>query len=679
MNERTENPMSLSLRHLILSLILLFSTGVLRAQCEGKSGIALIVCNGAQRIPGGAAAGPLAPFVQYLLDEQPVTTSFHNTRPADPTARYLAPANYAPLSTLPRTADGAFLLRPGAYEGYLQSYCLKAGTYGPSQGDGYLAAPLTGPKAAIVRTILKQAPRHPEVRQQDIQQLLWAVIAKVDYRQMPQEMHRTAAALLPPRELEQLRGGIISRLPDAFRQPLEQHIQRRLAVVQGPLRQVLHAENNLRTQIATRASFDVMARTAVLAGAAPADPSMPPVPRGAWIQNRQGFYLRYLPDSYSRTKVQLVVPESTPTTTADPLIFDPTEELAVPANTAGQRLGLTARDQDGQPVPESLSDPRCISRFESMKREANTLNQLADTLARNNQAYRETGVELILQGFNSPLAALILDSEDDIANMFSDAAAARRSRNAVVQAIRDKAAIRSLIATVGSTRDYSNSGITSESSIEYFCTLNPEKMSYESWEGLRRAGYIDQELYQSTLRTMWLRDAAEFVSYASGLINPGLWAAKSTLPKLGAVALRGTQVGAVKTMARGAAPAIAERATYLARFGADDLVYGPGANGALRAFQKERGGLLFQDVVKEHLGETVTQASVRLLQSAARSKRQVHWDLTNMDDIANVLARKGPMAEKITSHEFRFIRENWDEFLVKPKFYRNGIEVGRPW
>jgi hypothetical protein len=132
-------------------------------------------------------------------------------------------------------------------------------------------------------------------------------------------------------------------------------------------------------------------------------------------------------------------------------------------------------------------------------------------------------------------------------------------------------------------------------------------------------------------------------------------------------------------MARGAAPAIAERATYLARFGADDLVYGPGANGALRAFQKERGGLLFQDVVKEHLGETVTQASVRLLQSAARSKRQVHWDLTNMDDIANVLARKGPMAEKITSHEFRFIRENWDEFLVKPKFYRNGIEVGRPW
>lgn len=72
--------MSLSLRHLILSLILLFSTGVLRAQCEGKSGIALIICNGAQRIPGGAAAGPLAPFVQCLLDEQPVTTSVPSSR-----------------------------------------------------------------------------------------------------------------------------------------------------------------------------------------------------------------------------------------------------------------------------------------------------------------------------------------------------------------------------------------------------------------------------------------------------------------------------------------------------------------------------------------------------------------------------------------------------------------------
>jgi len=228
---------------LFLLFALLLPLASLRGQCEGKSGIAFILCTGTKRIPG-VAEGPLTPFLNYILNEQPLTTGFANTRPADPTARYLAPEAFSRLSSLPRTREGGFVLRTGAYEGYLQSYCLKAGTYGPIKGDGHLPAPLTGPKAELVRGILKQAAAHPEVRQQDIQQLLWAIIAKADYRQMPDEMHRTASALLPPKLLEQLKGGMISRLPDAFRQPLEQQIQRRLAVVQGPL------QLNLNTTLA---------------------------------------------------------------------------------------------------------------------------------------------------------------------------------------------------------------------------------------------------------------------------------------------------------------------------------------------------------------------------------------------------------------------------------------------
>lgn len=47
-----------------------------------------------------------------------------------------------------------------------------AGTFAPSSGDGYMYAPTLGPKEEIVTTILKNAEKHPEVHQHDIQMLL---------------------------------------------------------------------------------------------------------------------------------------------------------------------------------------------------------------------------------------------------------------------------------------------------------------------------------------------------------------------------------------------------------------------------------------------------------------------------------------------------------------------------
>jgi hypothetical protein len=66
------------------------------------------------------------------------------------------------------------------------------------------------------------------------------------------------------------------------------------------------------------------------------------------------------------------------------------------------------------------------------------------------------------------------------------------------------------------------------------------------------------------------------------------------------------------------------------------------------------------------------------LADAASSGRQVHFDLTNMKDLDDVLANQGKYADATTSVELRYIRDKWDTFETKPKFYRDGAEVPAP-
>ncbi|MBS1984310.1 MAG: hypothetical protein JST16_09060 [Bdellovibrionales bacterium] len=294
----------------------------------------------------------LGPTVSSLIDpnQQPITTRFTDARCSGILPEDFTPPSFAPLSALARTPDGAFLLRPGAFEGYVQSYCLRAGTYGPSRGTGYWPVPLTGPKAAMVQGILRQSVLHPEVPQQDIQVLLWAIIARTDYDHMPEPMQRTAKTLLTPEMVNNLRRGPLRFVPAGQRQQLEQLVQKQIAAIRGPLQQVFLAESNVRQQLASSASYQAIEGTAVLTGLVPPDPSVTPIPR-AWVQDSQGFFVRYLPESYSKTKIQLFVPEAATTAANQPLVFDPANALATPANTGSQRLAITGREQDGSHPP----------------------------------------------------------------------------------------------------------------------------------------------------------------------------------------------------------------------------------------------------------------------------------------------------------------------------------------
>jgi hypothetical protein len=68
-----------------------------------------------------------------------------------------------------------------------------------------------------------------------------------------------------------------------------------------------------------------------------------------WYKQEGGYYLRYFPNGYQHTKVQIYVPAGTLDTTGkiagNYLLFDPVMTMAVPANSNAQRLGIGARLQ----------------------------------------------------------------------------------------------------------------------------------------------------------------------------------------------------------------------------------------------------------------------------------------------------------------------------------------------
>ena len=274
-----------------------------------------------------------------LGDRAPITTSLEDARWGDATKDGFTPRE-APrsLMTLQRTPNGGFVLQPGYYQMQTQSYCLKAGTHGPGGGDGYLYAPPKGPAEDAVMTIVRNSVNRPEIPQSRIQQLLWAIIARAKFEDLSGELKATASQLLTPRQLASLNRSALdvlqgNALTDA------------LGGVPGPLRQIAEAEARLRQMLTTPgASFAEMERIAVLSGAAPRGPGSRDIPSGRWSAHPDGYFVRYIPSGYSSTRVEIWVPQGSPAVGKE---YDPAAHIAVPGNTARQRLIQSGRAQQG--------------------------------------------------------------------------------------------------------------------------------------------------------------------------------------------------------------------------------------------------------------------------------------------------------------------------------------------
>lgn len=243
-----------------------------------------------------------------------------------------------PLYLLPKAPDGGFVLCAGLYEMTNKSYCLHAGTFAPSKGDGYMYAPVLGPKEEIVTAILKSAEKHPEINQHDIQLLLWTIIARTKFADYNGSVKLTAIALLTPIQLTQLEGGVLGVLPGNLMDKAKDKLP-------DDLKAIFEAENKIRQLVASgNYSYSEMEQYAIIAGIAPARTD---IPSGIWTLHPDGYYVRYFPSGYSKTRVQVYVPkELMLSLNGKRIIFDATDDIACPANVGSQRLAQTNEPLD---------------------------------------------------------------------------------------------------------------------------------------------------------------------------------------------------------------------------------------------------------------------------------------------------------------------------------------------
>jgi CubicO group peptidase (beta-lactamase class C family) len=219
-----------------------------------------------------------------------------------------------------------FTLEPGYYEGTFQSFCIKAGTTPPISGGGRFYAPIKGPKADIMTAIIDGYQGNPEITQREVQLLLWAIIAKADFAKMKGPVKVTALKLLSPTQIARLSKGALDNLT--------RNELRKVANETPALRAILEAEDNLRRKYYAGAkSYEEYEEIAMLAGV---EPIVPGFEAGRWTKHPDGYYIRYFPQGYARTRTQVYVPPSAGTRQ-----FNPSTDIAVPPNR-GQRLLQTS-------------------------------------------------------------------------------------------------------------------------------------------------------------------------------------------------------------------------------------------------------------------------------------------------------------------------------------------------
>lgn len=274
-----------------------------------------------------------------LAGPTPISTSLKDAIWGDPkTDGYTPPVAAQNLTALPRTPEGGFVLAPGYYKMHAQSYCLHAGTHGPGGGDGYLLGPVKGSAQLAVTTILRNSVAHPEIPQKDIQMLLWAIVARAKFENLDTRLKAVAATLLPKNMLLSLNRSALSVLTNP-------QLASVTGGMPGPVRAVVEAESRLRGLLTTPgSSYSDIERVAVLSGVAPRGEGSLDIPATRWSLHPDGYWVRYKPNGYSNTWVEIWVPKGSKGVGK---VYDPGTAIAVPVNTARQRLAQSGRVYGG--------------------------------------------------------------------------------------------------------------------------------------------------------------------------------------------------------------------------------------------------------------------------------------------------------------------------------------------
>lgn len=259
-----------------------------------------------------------------LLEDKNVTTSIDD---ALPVAYWLKDLDSELDPVEPEVYD--FNLAPGYYRFSVQSYCLKAGTYGPSKGSGYLMSPLLGKRSETVFNIVQNSVLHPEIEQHDIQVLLWGIIYNEKFTDFPLDFQNRVRPLLTPAEIADL-------TLDLKNVPLD--------VMPDDIKKIANYYKDLRANISNpNLAYQDLERSTMLNGYLPDEPFSKYVQKGLWAYVGDGFYVRSLPIAYPHSIIEVFRPAKV-TVTRD-------EKNRISAmEYDGSRMEIAYNDEQGADV-----------------------------------------------------------------------------------------------------------------------------------------------------------------------------------------------------------------------------------------------------------------------------------------------------------------------------------------
>jgi hypothetical protein len=276
-----------------------------------------------------------------LFEDKNITTSIDD---ALPVAFWLKDIDMERSPIEPEVYD--FNLAPGYYRFTVQSYCLHAGTYGPTKGSGYLLAPLKGKRADLVYNVLVRSVDHPEIAQHDIQLFLWGIVDGVKFSDYSLEFQNKIRPLVTPEEIADL-------TLDIKNVPLD--------VMPDNVKQVAQYYQDLRAKITNpNLTYNDVENAAMLNGYLPDDPFSKYVQKGLWSYIGNGFYMRDLPIAYPTSVIEIYRPAFVNSTK------DEKGRLTTLEN-AGSKLEIVYDDDPGRDVISFDGKNYPIWRFKSIK------------------------------------------------------------------------------------------------------------------------------------------------------------------------------------------------------------------------------------------------------------------------------------------------------------------------
>ena len=194
-----------------------------------------------------------------------------------------------------------FVMGPGYYRSVICSYCLHAGTYGPTKGDGYLIAPLKGDRAGVIRNILLRSPNFLNIEQSDIQRLIWGIEDCAKWDSYSADFRAKVSPLMTPTEIALLN-------VEPQQAEIGNVVKDKIGgLIPGGARKAVDSLAELRNRITTLSDFSELEKIAVKTGVAPwGKDSRKDVQPGSWSYVGDGFYLRTFPTNYSTTTMEIL-------------------------------------------------------------------------------------------------------------------------------------------------------------------------------------------------------------------------------------------------------------------------------------------------------------------------------------------------------------------------------------